>query len=116
MPTQQRTVDFILEQLSDVGGVSARKMFGEYALFCDGKTVALICNDQLYLKPTEAGRTLAPEALEESAYRGAKPSLLIDADLWDERDRLSDLIRTTADALPTPPPKRPRRSTIRTTK
>ena len=109
MPTQQRTVDFILEQLSDVGGVSARKMFGEYGLFRDGKTVALICNDQLYLKPTEPGRTLAPDAPEEPAYRGAKSSLLIDADLWDERDWLADLIRTTADALPTPPPKRPRK-------
>ena len=103
--TRQPTVDFILEQLSDVDGVSARKMFGEYALYVGAKTVALICNDQLYVKPTAAGRALAPEAEEEPAYRGAKPSLRIDADLWDERDWLTELILTTADALPAPKPK-----------
>jgi len=59
MATQQSTVDYLLEQLRRAGSVSARKMFGEYALYRDGKLVALICDDQLYLKPTAAGRALA---------------------------------------------------------
>ena len=105
MASQQRTVDFILEQLSDVDGVSARKMFGEYGVFLDGKTVALVCNDQLYVKPTDEGRRLAPDAVDERPYRGAKPSLRIDADLWDEGEWLCALIRATADALPAPKPK-----------
>ena len=41
MATLQRTIDFIIEQISDAGVVSARKMFGEYGIYCDGKMVAL---------------------------------------------------------------------------
>jgi TfoX/Sxy family transcriptional regulator of competence genes len=75
-------------------------------LFLDGKTVGLICNDQLFVKPTDAGRQLAPDAAETPAYRGAKPSLLIEGDKWEDADWLVALIRVTADALPMPKPKR----------
>ena len=53
MPTKQSTVDFILDQLNDV---SARKMFGGYVLYCDGKAVGLACDDILYAKITEQGK------------------------------------------------------------
>jgi TfoX/Sxy family transcriptional regulator of competence genes len=106
MATQARTVDYLLGQLAGVDGVSARKMFGEYGLFRDGKTVALVCDDQLFVKPTAQGRALAQGASEAAPYPGAKPSLLIDPERWEDADWLSELIRATADALPTPPPKR----------
>ena len=110
MATDQSTVDYIMDQLSEISGASARKMFGEYGIFCDSKTVALICNNQLFVKPTVEGRTLAVGATEMPPYRGAKPSLLIDAELWDDRDWLVKLIITTAKALPEPPPKRQKKA------
>jgi DNA transformation protein and related proteins len=109
MATQQGTVDYLLEQLSGLHGVTARKMFGEWGVFLDGKTVALVCDDQLFVKPTAAGRELASDAPEAPAYRGAKPALLIDADRWEKRDWLCGLIRATADALPMPKPKKPKK-------
>ena len=57
MASNQSTVDYIVEQVAGAGAVTGRKMFGEYALFCDGKMVALICDDQLFIKPTVAGRS-----------------------------------------------------------
>jgi TfoX/Sxy family transcriptional regulator of competence genes len=110
MATDQSIVDYIMDQLSKVKGVSARKMFGEYGLFYDNKTIALICDNQLFLKPTVEGRALAVGAVEMPPYQGAKPSLLIDAEFWDDRDWLVELVTTTATALPEPLPKR-RRST-----
>jgi DNA transformation protein and related proteins len=104
--TQDSTVAYLLDQMADVPGISARKMFGEYGLFLDGKTVGLICNDQLFIKITDAGRALAPDVGEMPAYRGAKPSLHIEADSWEDRDWLSALVKTTADALPVPKPKK----------
>jgi len=104
--TQERTVKYIINQLSSIGGVTARKMFGEYGLSYDGKTVALICDDQLFVKPTAAGRALAGDAAEVSPYPGAKPGLLIDAERWDDHEWLAALIRATADALPAPSAKR----------
>ena len=49
MASKQNTVDFILEQTSSAGKISAKKMFGEYAVYCDGQIIALICDDQLLL-------------------------------------------------------------------
>jgi len=56
MASRQSTVDFILDQIAEAGSVSAQKMFGEYALYCNNKVVALICDDQLFVKPTNAGK------------------------------------------------------------
>lgn len=109
MATSQSTIDFILDQLSALPRIRARKMFGEYALYCDEKVVALVCDDQLFVKITEPGQALLGEhhALG-TAYPGAKPSLLISADDLEDHERLAALIRATADALPAPKPKRPR--------
>lgn len=106
MATQARTVAFLLDQLRAVPGVTARKMFGEYGISCEGKPFGVICNDHLYLKITQAGREFAAGASEEPPYAGAKPSLRIDTDRWDDSDWLSELVRITVLALPAPRPKR----------
>ncbi|MFC3175159.1 TfoX/Sxy family protein [Novosphingobium bradum] len=106
MATDPRTAEFLGEQLAALGGLSIAKMFGEYGVWLDGKTVALICGDQLFVKPTEPGRAFIGEVVEAPPYRGAKPSLLIDDGRWDEAEWLCDLLQITADALPARRPKR----------
>lgn len=105
MATERNTVDYIVDQMSKAGAVSARPMFGEYGVYCDGKMVAIIGDGQLFIKPTPSGRVLAADAEEVSPYPGAKPHLLIDAERWESQDWLSDLVRATAAELPTPKPK-----------
>jgi TfoX/Sxy family transcriptional regulator of competence genes len=112
MATSQSTMDFLLDQLAPLGGIRARKMFGEYALYCADKVVGLVCDDQLYIKVTDAGRAFVGDRFEEgTAYPGAKPSMLIATEHFDEGDWICDLIRITAAALPEPKPKtkRPRK-------
>ncbi len=65
MATKQSTIDYILDQLAAVPGVSARKMFGEYALYYMGKVVALVCDDTLFVKITDAGRAFVGKDHEE---------------------------------------------------
>ena len=108
MATSQQTITFLLEQLTAAGDVTARKMFGEYALYHESKVVAFVCDDQLFVKPTDAGRAAIGNPEEAPPYPGAKLYYLIPGDRWDDRDWLCDVIRATADALPTPQPKRPR--------
>lgn len=109
MKTSQSTIDFLLDQLSSLPQVRARKMFGEYALYYDEKVVALVCENQLFVKITPPGRALLGErTVEGTAYPGAKPSMLIGAEEIEDSERLCELVRVTADALPAPPPKRPR--------
>src|SRR5579872_5022578 len=84
MASQQSTIDFILEQMADAGYVSAKKMFGEYGIYCDGKIVAFVCDDQLFVKPTNAGKSFIGEFEEGAPYPGAKLYLLISGDKWED--------------------------------
>ncbi|KVK90726.1 TfoX/Sxy family protein [Burkholderia cepacia] len=102
MASSQRTVDFIVEQMAAAGAVSARKMFGEYGIYCDGKMAALVCDDRLFVKPTPEGRAFLGACEEGAAYPGAKPHLVIAGERWDDREWLSALIRITAAQLPVP--------------
>lgn len=104
--TSARTVDHILDQMAGAGAVSARKMFGEYGVYLDGKMFALICDDQLYVRPTDAGRAVLGTPTEGAPYPGAKPHFLIPGERLDDRDLLGRLARVTADALPLPAPKK----------
>ena len=102
MASQQSTVDFILEQITTAGVVSAKKMFGEYGIYCNGKMVALVCDDQLFVKLTSAGKAFVSEIVEACPYPGAKPCLLISGDKWDDREWLATLVQISAAELPLP--------------
>lgn len=109
MATSETTIRFLLDQLSELRGVRARKMFGEYAIYCGEKVVALVCDDQLFVKITAPGKALIGERYAEGfAYPGAKASILVGADELDDHDRLTTLIRVTAAALPPSKPKKAR--------
>jgi len=108
MATELSFVEFIVEQIENAGDISYRKMFGEYALYSDGKVVALICNNQLFVKPTESGRSFMGEIVEAPPYPGAKLYFLIE-DKFEDSDWISELIRLTAIELPTPKSKKRKR-------
>ena len=103
--SEKSFVEFIADQMGDAGSITYRKMFGEYALYCDGKVVALICDDQLFVKPTAGGKEYIGAIVEAPPYPGAKWYYLIE-DAFEDRDWLSGLIRITAQELPVPKPRR----------
>jgi TfoX/Sxy family transcriptional regulator of competence genes len=98
-------VQHVCDQLRDVSAVSYKKMFGEYGLYVGGKMVALVCDNQLYVKPTEAGRQLLETPSEGAPYPGAKPHFMLDEHL-DNRELLTAVFRVTEAALPVPKPKK----------
>ncbi len=84
-------VQYIVDQCSDAGVIMAKKMFGDYCLYCDGKVVGLICNNNLYLKQTKAGKHLLKEEVLRPPYDGAKDYFFI-SDV-DDRWYLSNLVK-----------------------
>ena len=105
MASDQDFVDFIVDQLEGAGDVTFRKMFGEYAIYCDGKLSALVCDNRLFVKPTEAGRSFIGDVVEAPPYPGAKNSFLIE-DRLEDQNWISELVRITAIELPEPKPKK----------
>lgn len=98
-------VEYVRDQMQGAGQVTFRKMFGEYALYCDGKVVALVCDNQVFLKPTVGGRAKLGSVTEAPPYPGAKPHFLLGEALDDQRE-MAELIRLTASELPLPVPKK----------
>lgn len=105
MASDQDFLDFIVDQLESAGTITSRKMFGEYCIYCDGKVTALVCDNQLFVKPTEAGRAFIGDVVEAPPYPGAKLSFLI-KDQFEDRDWISELVRITSAELPEPKPKK----------
>lgn len=107
MASEQSFVEFVADQMRDTGNISYRKMFGEYALYCDGKVVALVCDNQLFVKATENGRSYIGTVCEAPPYPGARMYFLIE-DGFEDREWISELIQITTKQLPPPKPKRKR--------
>jgi TfoX/Sxy family transcriptional regulator of competence genes len=93
-------VQYIADQCSGAGEIVTKKMFGDYAIYCDGKIFGLICDDCFYLKPTEAVRGLLRQVILRPPYEGAKDYFhIVDV---DDHDYLSSLVRETCRHLPEP--------------
>lgn len=108
MASKEEFVRYVADQLRDAGEISTRKMFGEYGVYLDGKIFALIFEDQLFVKITEAGKKMRPDLEEKPPYEGAKNYLLVE-DI-DDREALTEFVRATCRELPAPKPKKPRGS------
>lgn len=108
MASDAEFVGYVCEQAGLGDALSCRKMFGEYALYLDGRVVALVCDNMLFVKPTAAGRALLGTVEEAPPYPGAKPHWRMD-EVLDDGERLGRLLTVTAAALPLPKPKAPRR-------
>ncbi len=107
MASKPELVQHIAEQCSGAGAIRTLKMFGEYGIYCDGKIFGLICDNQLFIKITEAGTAMFPDLETAPPYEGAKPHFVF-SDI-DDRDALSQFVQATCKELPAPKPKKNRR-------
>ena len=100
MASDKEFLNFVLDQLSDLDGISHRAMMGEYILYFRDKIIGGIYDNRLLVKPTASARGMMPEAAFEAPYDGAKEMLLVDR--IDDREFLTELIYAMYDELPTP--------------
>ncbi len=107
MASSKDYLEFVLEQLSDLDGISHRAMMGEYIIYYRGKVAGGIYDNRFLVKPVEAAKKLMPEAPYELPYKGAKEMLLVE-DL-DNRTFLAELLESMYDELPEPKKKKPKK-------
>ena len=103
MASSKEYLDFILEQLSELEGISYRSMMGEYILYYGGKIVGGIYDDRFLVKVTKSSQEMMPDAELELPYEGAKEMLLADV---DNREFLKKLLEAMYDELPAPKQKK----------
>lgn len=104
MASNKEYLNFILEQLSSLDGITYRPMMGEYILYYREKIVGGIYDDRLLVKPVKAAVTLMPDAPYELPYEGAKEMLLVEN--VDSREFLEELFTAMYNELPAPKKKK----------
>ncbi len=100
MATSKDTITFILERLGRDPRFSARAMFGEYALYADGKVVALVCNDMLYVKITPASTALEDVCEKDAPYPSAKQYYVVAEEQLSSIENIPDILIAIAGAIP----------------
>lgn len=108
MATRPETVTDLLDALSDLPGLRARKMFGEYGLYLDTKVVAFICDDLLFVKPTPSALAVVTDPVMAPAYPGSKDYICMEGAL-DDPDLTIAALRAVAADTPEPAPKKPKK-------
>ena len=103
MASSLEFVTYVADVIADSGIITYKKMFGDYGVYCNGKIVALVCDNMFYVKPTAGGKNLLKTPIEAPPYKGAKPYFLIE-DL-DNRELLTELIKISYKELPMQKPK-----------
>ena len=95
MASDQSFMDYVAEQLRHTPRFSYRKMFGEYAAYSGDKVIALICDNQVFVRPTEGGRVVLGKPRLGPPYPGAKLHFLIEGELEDA-ELMARLVAATA--------------------
>ena len=100
MATKKEYLDYILDGLSDVSGITHRQMMGEYIIYINEKIAAYVCDNRLLIKPVASAVRLMPDAVYEPPYEGAKDMLLCEN--TDNKDFLTELFNAIEPELAMP--------------
>ena len=99
MATELSFVEYAADQARLGDRLTYKKMFGEYALYINGKVVALACDNSLFVKPVASTDVLTASLTRSPPYPGAKPHVVADA-LLDEPEQLGELLLATEKGVP----------------
>lgn len=98
MASSKEYLQFILEQLSNLDGITYRKMMGEYIIYYQGKIIGGIYDDRLLIKPINSALEYISEITYETPYEGAKPMIIVQE--VDNKEFLKGLFMVMYDELP----------------
>ncbi|MBR6400946.1 MAG: TfoX/Sxy family protein [Firmicutes bacterium] len=104
MASSKEYLDFILDGLSLLDGITYRAMMGEYILYCNDRILGGIYDNRLLVKPVKAAKALMPNAALELPYEGAKQMLLVED--VEDKEFLKELVQAMYEELPKPKKKK----------
>lgn len=99
MATTKEFHDYVVENLQRVGEITTRKMMGEYLVYYQGKLIGDICDNCLFLKPTESVLKLLLDADRAYPYEGSK-TLMVVVDGVEDVELMTKVLTAMVKELP----------------
>lgn len=99
MATTKEFHDYVVENLQRVGEITTRKMMGEYLVYYQGKLIGDICDNCLFLKPTESVLKLLADADRAYPYEGSK-TLMVVVDGVEDVELMTKVLTAMVKELP----------------
>lgn len=80
MSTSIEYIQYVCDQISGIGAVRYKKMFGEYMVYINEKPILLVCDNTVYVKILECIDNKMMEAQKGFPYNGAREHYILDID------------------------------------
>ena len=104
MASSKEYLEFVLQQLSELDGITYRAMMGEFIIYYHGKIAGGIYDNRLLIKPVKSAIDYIKYPHYELPYEGAKEMILVDE--LDDKQYLSGLFEAIYKDLPVPKSKK----------
>ena len=103
MATSVEFIEYVCEQIREVGNVRYKKMFGEYMVYVNDKPVLLVCDDTVYVKMLDIVADDLADAQRGLPYEGTKEHYILDI---DNRDLAIKVVEKLERVTPIPKPRK----------
>ena len=103
MATSKEYADFVCEQVTGLGTVRSKKMFGEYMVYIDDKPILLVCDNTVFIKMLDCVADLMENAETAAPYDGAKPHYILDI---ENRELTEEAVKRLLEVIPVPKPRK----------
>ena len=103
MATTQEYIEYVCEQISGIGEIRYKKMFGEYMVYVNDKPVIIVCNNIAFVKKLECIEEKMQDAEVGFPYKGAKEHYILDI---DNREICHQVVTEGEKVTPVPKPKK----------
>jgi len=103
LATSIEYIEFVCEQISGVGVIRYKKMFGEYMVYVDDKPILLVCDSTVYVKKLDEISEQMQDADTGYPYNGAKEHYILDI---DDANFSKEVIEKLKEIIPIPKPKK----------
>lgn len=80
MATTVEYVEYVCDQVRDVGEIRYKKMFGEYMVYLNDKPILLVCDNNVFVKKLACIEDVMKNADVGIPYKGAKEHYILDID------------------------------------
>jgi len=82
--------EFLREQLTPLGHLTMRRMFGKTGVFCNGLMFGMVADDTLYVRVDDDNKSVFKEAESAPPLNYEKQGQTIDLAFWRVPERLLD--------------------------